>query len=63
MEGIKKAGEAILSFANIVTALIFFKSFWITSHQIDLISGILFWISSYIIGIIMINYAQRKQNE
>ena len=61
MEGLKKAGEAILAFANIVTALVFFKSFWLTSHQSDLLSGIVFWISSYLIGIALINYAQRKE--
>ena len=61
MEGLKKAGEAILAFANIVTALVFFKSFWLTSNQSDLLSGIVFWISSYLIGIALINYAQRKE--
>ena len=61
MEGLKKAGEAILAFANIVTALVFLKSFWLTSHQNDLLSGVVFWISSYLIGIALINYAQRKQ--
>ena len=61
MEGLKKAGEAILAFANIVTALVFFKSFWLTSNQSDLLSGVALWISSYLIGIALINYAQRKQ--
>ena len=61
MEGLKKAGEAILAFANIVTALVFFKSFWLTSNQSDLLSGVVFWISSYLIGIVLINYAQRKK--
>ena len=61
MEGLKKAGEAILAFGNIVTALVFFKSFWLTSNQSDLLSGVAFWISSYLIGIALINYAQRKQ--
>ena len=61
MEGLKKAGEAILAFANIVTALVFFKSFWITSNQNDLIGGVIFWIGLYLIGITMINYAERKQ--
>ena len=62
MEGLKKAGEALLAFANIVTALIFFKSFWLTSNQSDLFSGVAFWISSYLIAIALINYAQRKQD-
>ena len=61
MEGLKKAGESILAFANIVTALVFLKSFWITSNKIDLLSGVLFWISSYLVGIALINYAQGKQ--
>ena len=61
MEGLKKAGEALLAFANIVTALVFFKSFWLTSNKSDLISGIIFWIGTYLIGIALINYAQRKQ--
>jgi hypothetical protein len=61
LEGLKKAGEAILAFANIVTALVFLKSFWLTSHQNDLLSGVVFWISSYLIGIALINYAQGKQ--
>ena len=61
MEGLKKAGEAILAFANIVTALAFLKSFWLTSHQNDLLSGVVFWISSYLIGIALINYTQGKQ--
>ena len=61
MEGLLKASEALFAFANIVTALVFLKSFWITSDQSDLIVGVIFWISSYMIGITMINYAQRKQ--
>jgi len=59
---LKKAGEAILAFANIVTALVFLKSFWLTNQQGDLLSGIIFWISSYLIGIALINYAQGRQN-
>jgi hypothetical protein len=61
MEGLKKAGEAILAFANIVTALVFLKSFWLTNHQSDLIGGMIFWIGAYLIGITLINYAQRNQ--
>ena len=63
MEGLKKAGEAILAFANIVTALIFLKSFWLTSNQGDLLSGVIFWFSSYLIGIALINYAQGGQRD
>ncbi len=62
MEGLKEIGKSILAFANIVTALIFLKSFWITSHQADLLSGVAFWLSSYLIGFALINYAERKQN-
>ncbi len=61
MEGLKKVGESILAFANIVTALIFLKSFWLTSNQSDLISGVAFWVSSHLIGATLINYTQRKQ--
>jgi len=61
MEGLKKAAESLLAFANIVTALIFLKSFWLTSHQSDLIGGIIFWIGAYLIGIALINYAEGKQ--
>ena len=61
MEGLKKAGEALLSFANIVTALVFLKSFWITNNQSDLIGGAIFWIGVYFIGISLINFANRRQ--
>ncbi len=61
MEGLKKAGEALLAFANIVTALVFLKSFWLTSNQNDLIGGVIFWIGAYLIGIALINYAEGKQ--
>jgi len=64
LEGLKKAGEAILAFANIVTALVFLKSFWLTNNQSDLLGGAIFWIGAYLIGITLINYAQgREENE
>ena len=64
MEGLQKAGEALLAFANIVTALVFLKSFWLTSNQSDLIGGAIFWIGTYVVGIALINFAnRRKQNE
>ena len=62
MEGLKKAGEAVLAFANIVTALVFIKSFWLTSNQGDLVGGVIFWLGMYLVGITTINYAQRKQD-
>jgi len=62
MEGLKKSGESILAFANIVTALVFFKSFWITNNQNDLFGGVIFWIGIYLVGISLINYAQGKQD-
>ncbi len=58
------SGEALLAFANIVTALVFLKSFWLTSNQSDLIGGAIFWVGTYIVGIALINFAnRRKQNE
>lgn len=61
MEGLNKAGEALLSFANIVTALVFLKSFQITNNQSDLIGGAIFWLGIYIIGISLINFADRRK--
>ncbi len=62
MQGLKKAGEALFAFANIVTALVFLKSFWLTSNQNDLFGGIIFWLGTYAVAIVLINYAQGKQN-
>ena len=64
MKGLEKVGEALLSFANIVTALVFLKSFWLTSNQSDLIAGVIFWIGTYIAGTTLINFANRvEKNE
>ncbi|SFV89685.1 hypothetical protein MNB_SUP05-SYMBIONT-5-390 [hydrothermal vent metagenome] len=59
IEGLQKIGEALLAFANLVTALVFLRSFWVTNNQNDLIVGVVFWISMYVIGATLINFVNR----
>ena len=59
MKGLEKAGEALLAFANIITTLVFLKSFWFTNDQADLIGGIIFLVGTYFVGLTLIDFANR----
>ncbi len=60
MEGLKEAGKGVIAFANIISVLVFIRSFWQTGNYNDLIGGIVLWIGLYALGIGLINYATRR---
>ena len=58
---LEEVGRGIISFANIITALVFVKDYFEKSNNSSLVYGTLFWILAYIFGSILIKKSQRNK--
>ena len=59
----EEIGKGLISFANIVTALIFLKSYFDNSISSMLLYGIYFFITIYLLGAVLIKISERVENE
>ncbi|WP_297440552.1 hypothetical protein [Sulfurimonas sp.] len=60
---LEEVGKSLMAFANIVTALVFVKSYFDNSDDNMLIYGIYFFIDTYILSSILIKLSERMKNE
>jgi hypothetical protein len=58
MKYLEEFGKGLISFANIGTVLIFLKVYVESFDIIYLLLGIWFWLSLYVIGIILIKKSE-----
>jgi len=59
---LEELGKSLLNFANLGTILIFFKLYFSNFDIIYLISGIVFFIGFYTIGLKLIKKSERVDN-
>jgi hypothetical protein len=59
----EEVGKSLMAFANIVTALVFLKSYFDDSADNMLELGIIFFISIYILSSILIKLSERIKDE
>ena len=55
---LEEIGKGFINFANIITALVFVKDYFIENHSNSLIFGVIFWILFYIVGSILIKKSE-----
>jgi len=55
---LEEVGKGFINFANIITALVFVKDYFIENHSNSLIFGIIFWILFYLVGSILIKKSE-----
>jgi ABC-type uncharacterized transport system permease subunit len=55
---LEEVGKGFINFANIITALVFVKDYFIENHSNSLIFGIIFWVLFYIVGSILIKKSE-----
>ena len=60
---LEEIGKGLIAFANIVTALVFIKSYFDNSSNNMLIYGIYFFIMTYILSAVLINLSERIKND
>jgi hypothetical protein len=58
MKYLEEFGKGLISFANIGTVLIFLKVYVESFDIIYLLLGVWFWVSLYVIGIILIKKSE-----
>lgn len=56
---LEEVGKGLINFANIVTALVFVKDYFIQSHSNSLVYGVVFWMLAYLLGSILIKKSER----
>jgi len=59
---LEEVGKGFINFANIITALVFVKDYFIENHSNSLIFGIIFWILFYILGASFIKKSEESGN-
>ena len=60
---LEEVGKGLIAFTNIVTALVFIKSYFEKSNDNMLLLGIIFFISMYLLGSVLINLSERIKDE
>jgi len=55
---LEEVGKGFINFANIITALVFVKDYFIENHSNSLIFGIIFWVLFYLVGSILIKKSE-----
>jgi len=55
---LEEVGKGFINFANIITALVFVKDYFIENHNNSLIFGIIFWVLFYLVGSILIKKSE-----
>ena len=58
---LEEVGKGVIAFANIITALVLFKDYFEKSNDNSLIEGVVFWISMYILGAVLIKKSEGTQ--
>jgi len=59
---LEEVGKGLINFANIITALVFVKDYFIENHSNSLIFGTIFWILFYILGASFIKKSEEGGN-
>ena len=59
----EEVGKGLIAFANIVTALVFVKSYFDNSNDNMLVYGIYFFIMTYILSSVLIKLSERIIND
>lgn len=62
-EAVLETGKSILSFANMVTTVIFLKQFWEEYDHISLITGSIFWLTFYMVAILLIIRSKKIRSD
>jgi len=57
---LEEIGKGIISFANIITALVFVKDYFTQDHPSSLIYGLIFWLFAYIFASIFIKKSEER---
>ena len=55
---LEEVGKGFINFANIITALVFVKDYFIENHNNSLIFGVIFWVLFYLVGSILIKKSE-----
>ena len=57
----EEPGRGLIAFGNIVTALVFFQSYWSQSNPLGFSAGVLAFLGFYITGMLMIHVSEKRE--
>jgi len=59
----EEVGKGLIAFANIITALVFVKSYFDDSDDNMLAYGVYFFVTTYMLSAVLIKLSDRIKNE